>query len=242
MSTPELGGIQRELAHPARGAVRQYRSLAVGDGHVWDLVRYELIISLCGAFRGRPGILLRRLFYPLLFRAVGREATFGRNVALYRPGKIKLGDRVSIGDHAALVVKSEAAEIVLGDSVSIGSEAALSCRGGRLIIGNHTAVGPRSRVGSSQGLRIGEHAVLESETYVSGASHSIARLDLPIIMQPLTCKGPTTIGNHARIGAGATILEGVTIGDHAEVASGALVNQDVAPERCVSGIPAAEEE
>jgi acetyltransferase-like isoleucine patch superfamily enzyme len=49
---------------------------------------------------------------------------------------------------------------------------------------------------------------------------------------------PITIGKNVWIGSGATVLPGVAIGDNAIVAAGAVVNEDVAADSIVGGVPA----
>jgi UDP-2-acetamido-3-amino-2,3-dideoxy-glucuronate N-acetyltransferase len=48
----------------------------------------------------------------------------------------------------------------------------------------------------------------------------------------------TTVKRGASIGSGATILCGVTIGEHAKVGAGAVVTQDVPAGATVAGVPA----
>lgn len=50
---------------------------------------------------------------------------------------------------------------------------------------------------------------------------------------------PIVIGDNVWIGINATILKGVTVGAGAVVAAGAVVTEDVPPETCVAGVPAA---
>lgn len=50
----------------------------------------------------------------------------------------------------------------------------------------------------------------------------------------------TTIGNHASIGANATILPGITVGEHAMIGAGSVVTKDVKPYAVVYGNPASE--
>jgi UDP-2-acetamido-3-amino-2,3-dideoxy-glucuronate N-acetyltransferase len=49
---------------------------------------------------------------------------------------------------------------------------------------------------------------------------------------------PTRVGRRAAIGSNATILCGITIGDGARIGAGAVVTQDVAPKAIVAGVPA----
>lgn len=49
---------------------------------------------------------------------------------------------------------------------------------------------------------------------------------------------PTSIGDDAWVGAGATVLHGVTVGARAVVGAGSLVREDVGPDMSVAGVPA----
>jgi len=68
-----------------------------------------------------------------------------------------------------------------------------------------------------------------------GAGHASDSLERPIIEQPTTCKGPSSIGDRVIIGDRVTILDGVIIGNGARVESGSLVVRDVQPGGCPAG-------
>lgn len=79
---------------------------------------------------------------------------------------------------------------------------------------------------------IGDHCAIAPRVRVLSASHDYRYLGLP------DTAASVSIGHHAWIGAGATILPGVTIGDGAVVGAGSVVSRDVAPFTIVTGNPA----
>jgi acetyltransferase-like isoleucine patch superfamily enzyme len=240
MTGREFGGIRKELARPDRSPLRNYQSLVLGGGGLPSLLRYELITSLFGSLGGGTGIRLRRFFYPWLLREAGADITFGKNVVLRRPGEIRIGGETILDEFVTLSVRGEKAEISIGRGVRVGRGTVINSRGGEIAVGSHVSVGRECRIGSLKGVEIGEHTVIGDFTYLSGAAHSTARLDTPIIMQPLASKGPVRIGERVTIGEQVTVLDGVTIGSNSTVAPGSLVNRDVAEGSIVGGVPARE--
>ncbi len=231
-----LGGIQEKISGEKPGA--RYRRMAVGEDRFLPFLRYELTTSLLGDLGGAVGRSLRRAFYPGMFESFGKGVSFGRGVVLRRPDSVSIGGDVRIGDRAALDVKADDARILIADEVTIGPGTILSCIGGRMVIGQGTVIGAGCRLGSMMGLDIGQGVVIEPGVCISGAAHAYDRLDIPIIMQPLTCRGPDLLGDEVRVGAGATILDGVTVGAGAVIAPGAMVNEDVPSQAVMEGVPA----
>ncbi len=238
--TGQFGGIREELSRPAGSPLQAYRSLVLGGDTLPALLRYELITCLLGPIGGTVGVYLRRLFYPFLLREAGSNITFGRDVVLRHPGSITIGADAVLGDHVALDVRGSDAGIAIGRGVKIGRGTLFACRRSRMTIGPHVVIGRECRIGSTKGIEIGAGTVLGDAVCLSGAAHSIDRLDVPIIMQSITCKGPTRIGERVTIGEGATVLDGVTVGSGAGIAPGSLVNKDLPEGAVVSGVPAVE--
>ena len=238
MNEFDSGGINREVMGTRRGHLARYKSLVTTQPGWVPFFRYELSTFMLKTIPGSVGIALRRCFYRRLFKRMGRKVVFGRQVLFRRPERISLGDHVSIGDQVLIDPKGNEAEIIIGNHVCIENGAILSCPGGTMRIENYTVIGPSCRLGSLKGLEVGEYVTMEPLSYLSGASHRSDDLEAPIIMQPVTSKGLTRIGNHVRIRTEATILDGLWIGDGAEIAPGSLVTKNVAPGARVEGVPA----
>ena len=104
-SEREITVIQKELFEPGRSRAARYAHLVVGRPGLWALFKYEVIVTLCSALPGALGLLLRSKLYPRLLGRTGRNVTFGVNVVLRHPHKIRIGDDVVIDDGCCLDAK-----------------------------------------------------------------------------------------------------------------------------------------
>lgn len=231
------GGIQQQLAQPS-SPFKKYRQTMVGDKGVVFFVLFEIYQLFCKWLPGNIGKFIRRSLVPYFIRGTKQGLTVGSNVTLRRPGQIVMGNGVTLAPGVTLDVKSNAGQILIHDDVYIGENTILSCPGGILSIGKGTRIGRKCRLGSLQGLSVGGDCCIENLVCIVGAGHEHHQLDIPIIHQPLTCKGPGMIGNKVHIEDKVTILDGIRIGDNARVSQGALVNRNVALNTKVAGIPA----
>jgi len=237
MRSRRAGSVQKQLMAPG-SILHRYRDTVLGDKGWLVLALYELNELFFSPLPGVVGRSLRSCTAPLLLRKIGAKVGLGTNVAMRRPGQICLGSHVTIGSDVSMNVKDDGRAIVLADRVEIGRETILSCIGGELKLGYNTKVGRRCRLGSKMGLEIGESCLIGDNTYIVGASHKHDQLDVPIIDQEITCKGPSCIGDNVEIGENVTILDGVQIGNNARVVQGSLVNQNIDAGVQVAGVPA----
>ncbi len=228
----------RSLLAGSGNSFAGYRLAVTGKRSFLYFLFHEFLTIFVAPFPGRCGILLRRLLYPVLFRRFGRSVSIRENVTLRRPYAISLGDHVTLEAGCVLDVKGDGAAIVLGTGVIIRQGAVLSCPGGEIRIGQGTCVGEESRLGSMLGLTLGANCRLGRNSCCIGAGHGYARTDVPIIDQPVTCRGKSTLGNGVILEERATVLDGVTIGEKATVRADTLVTRDVSPLTVVSGVPA----
>ena len=235
--TQTNSGIQRQLTSPGN-ALQKYRLTVIGNMGLFWLVFYELTVLCAGSLPWISGIKIRKFLYSLLLSSTGKGIQIGRDCSIRKPQRISLEDNVILADRVIMDVKNIAASIHLMTNVKIGEETILSCLGGHMLIGANTRIGRRCRLGSLQGLTVGHNCVIGDESCIVGAGHAYKSLDLPIIEQPLTCNGPTSIGNHVLMGCGVTILDGVSIGDDVCIEPGTLVNDDVPSDCVAAGVPA----
>ena len=138
-----------------------------------------------------PFQLPRRLCWQAIFGAVGRDAFVGIRTQVMAPWSIQLGDRVVVNP-----------------------DCHLDGRGGSLIIGEDTDIGPYTHLWTLQ------HDP-NSETHA------------PV-------GGDVLIADHVWIASRVTVLPGVSIGRGAVVAAGSVVTKDVAERSIVAGTPARE--
>jgi acetyltransferase-like isoleucine patch superfamily enzyme len=119
--------------------------------------------------------------------------------------------------------------ILMGQHIQM---AGVRSSGAKVAIGKGTVINHGCLLYTTGGLVIGENVSISSGSWLVTGTHDINDPLFPDRYLPIV------IGNHAWIGARATILAGVTIGEGAVVMAGAVVSRDVPPYAVVGGVPA----
>lgn len=230
------GGIQQKL-HQG-GALQKYRSTVTGNQGINKFLLYELSATVISILPGRLGIHARRLFMPFLFDRFGQSVTMQQNITFRRPHRISIGKGAVLENGVTLDVKTGAGYIEIQDEVHIGRDTIISCPGGTVVICSGTRIGSRCRLGSLEGLIIGRHSMIDDFVCIVGAGHAYRSNDIPIIQQPLTCKGQTVIEDYVEIEKEVTVLDGIQIGKNAKVTRSSLVTKNIESGSTVGGVPA----
>ena len=229
--------LERKLGQEG-SALSRYQRAVIGRKGLLTLFLYEVINFFILPLPGKPGIWLRRIILPYLLGETGRNISMGANCTVRNGAAIFIGASACIAENATLDVKPGDNRLSIGDRVHIGRMTIFNCNGGKIEIGDSTEIGEFCRLGSLQGLTVGRHCTIGDRCCLSGASHAFADIDVPIIQQPITCKGATVIGNHVTLGEDVTVLDGVTIGDNVTILGGSLVNKNIADDQVAGGVPA----
>jgi acetyltransferase-like isoleucine patch superfamily enzyme len=233
-----LADMQGALFDDRRSAVQRYMDLFVGERGWWALVRYEAVVLFASWVPGALGLLLRRLLYPWLLGACGRNVSFGANVTLRHPRKIRIAADVAIDDGCVLDAKGTANDgIRIGQRVFLGRNTILACKDGDIVLEDGVNISYQCAVFSASSVRIGADTLLAAYCYVVGGGHEFERIDVPVIRQGRPSKG-IDVGRGAWLGAGAILLDGVSVGHDAVVGAHAVVTQDVPPFAIAAGAPA----
>lgn len=221
-------------------ALKKYQTFFIGRPGLGPLLRYEMTMMLAAGTRGALGYLLRKKLYPGLFARAGRGMNFGRDIALRCPGRMSLGDNVTIDDGCALDARGATGpeDFRIGANTLIARGTELVVKQGHIRIGANCSIGSHTTISAVSGIEIGDHAITAGHCYFGGGRYKTALGAGPMVEQGHVTKGPVVLGNDVWVGAGARIIDGVTIGDGAIVGAGAVVTSDVAPNTIVGGIPA----
>jgi acetyltransferase-like isoleucine patch superfamily enzyme len=231
-------GIQDAMRDEHASALRKYQDLVVGSRSVSRLVLYELVMLTSSWVPGAVGLLLRKALYKLLLAKVGRGVVFGQGVALRHPGKIRIGDGVTIDDLVLLDAKGTANRgIEIGDGVFLGRGTILSCKDGDIRIGDHTNLGFHCEIFSGSSVTVGRHGLFAAQAYLVGGGHRFEDATTAVIDQPRTSQG-IVLGDNVWLGTGAKVLDGVRIGSDVVVGANAVVNQDLPDGAIAAGVPA----
>jgi acetyltransferase-like isoleucine patch superfamily enzyme len=235
------GSVHKVLADEKSSPLSKYRQIFIGDRSLLFLLLYECIILFFSWIPGAAGFLLRKIFYPFIFKSVGRGAVFGRNITLRHPHKIAVGDNTFIDDNAVLDAKGKDNDgLLIGKNVFIGQNTILSCKEGSIRLDDWCALSSNCSLLSESEIRIGKYSYLAGQCYlVAGGNHGYERTDIPIMFQPSLDKGGIDIGEDVWLGASVTVLDGVTIGRGSVIGAGSLVIDSLPPYSIAVGVPAA---
>jgi acetyltransferase-like isoleucine patch superfamily enzyme len=234
----EIQRAQDQLFAGGQSARERYSALVIGRPGWAALLHYE-IVQLCAQnVPGALGLALRKVLFPSLLGACGRNVVFGQNVVLRHPHKIRIGDNVAIDDNCLIDAKGTSnAGITIGSGVFIGRNSILSCKDGDISIADGANIGFNCELFSASRVVIGRDTLLAAYCYVIGGDHDWSDPAAAVLAQARTSAG-VTIGAGAWLGAGAKILDGVAIGDRAIVGAGAVV-RDAVPDGAIAvGVPA----
>ena len=235
---PRITVIQKELFNERKSKRQRYAELVVGEPGLWALVRYETIVTLCAWVPGALGLALRSVLYRRLLGKAGRNVTFGANVVLRHPKKIRIGDNVVVDDNCCLDAKGTDNEgISLGNGVFLGRNTILSCKNGDIVIEDEANLGFNIEVFSASRVRIGRKVLVAAYTYLVGGDHLYDRVDVPVLDQGRTARG-IDVGDHVWLGAHVVVTDGSRIGRDAIVGAGAVVVGEVPEFAIATGIPA----
>ncbi len=231
-------GIQDAVSQPGRSALRKYQDLVVGSRSLGRLIVYELVMSLSSWVPGALGLALRKLCYPRILGAVGRNVVFGQGVTLRHPAKIRLGDDVVVDDLVLLDAKGDSNRgIEIGSGVFLGRGTILSCKNGDIALGDHSNLGFYCEIFSGSSVTVGRHGLFAAHAYLVGGGHEWDRAEVPVIEQGRSSKG-ITLGDNVWLGTGAKVLDGVRIGSRVVVGANAVVNDNLPDGVVAGGIPA----
>ena len=196
------------------------------------------MVTLVSWVPGALGLVLRKITYPWLLGATGRNVTFGHGVVLRHPAKIRIGDDVVVDDLVVLDAKGASNKgITIGNGVFLGRGTILSCKDGDITLGDHVNIGFHSEVFSGSDVTVGRYGLFAAYTYLVGGGHAFERADVPVIDQDRSSRG-ITLGDNVWLGTGTKVLDGVRIGTGVVVGAGAVVTEDLPDGAIAVGIPA----
>lgn len=230
--------IQKESGKAGKSKIRQYQDLVIGNRSLWFLVKFEVINLLCTRVPGALGLLLRKIFYPMVLAEVGSGVVFGTDVWFRHPEKIRIGDGAIIDEGALLDAKGAANRgITVGRNCYIGRGAVLSCKEGDIELGDYSNLSTWCNVSSNSRIVIGEKTLLGPYTSIFATSHNFDDAGTAILDQGWTSKG-VIIGHDCWLGARVSVLDGVNVGTGAVIGTGAVVTSDIPPDVIAVGAPA----
>ncbi len=229
---------QNELADGRRSKLQKYGELVIGRPGLGPIVLYELVMLLSAWIPGALGLFLRSKLYPLLLGSCGRNVTFGQNVVLRHPHKIRIGNDVVVDDHVLLDAKGvDNKGILLEDGVFLGRNTILSSKNGFIHLEERANLGFNCEIFAADEVRVGKDVMLAAYVYLVGGDHMHDRTDIPVSQQGRVGL-PIRVGDGSWIGAQTVVAGGVEIGEQAIIGAGAVVLENVPAYHVAAGVPA----
>ncbi|MFQ5791590.1 MAG: acyltransferase [Acidobacteriota bacterium] len=234
---PRITIAQKELFDQGKSRIRRYSERVVGRTGLLPLRGYELVLLAASWVPGALGLFLRSKLYPFLLASCGRNVTFGQNVVLRHPHKIRIGSNVVIDDNCLLDAKgSDNRGIELADGVFIGRNTILSCKNGNIRLEEGVNLGFNCEIFAAGDVSVGKHVMLAAYVYLVGGDHLHDRTDVPVAHQGRMGL-PIAVEEGAWLGAHAVVAGGVRVGKHAIIGAGGVVLQDVPDYHIAAGVP-----
>jgi len=230
---------RHQLSDKSRSSPAKYQEIVVGKQGILALLHHELVISLFGNFPGGLGFILRRLFYPSLFKQMGKGVILGKDISLRSPQRIRLGERVAIDDGCLIDARGDGETgVIIEEEVIFGRNCTIQAKYGPIRIGRKTNIGPHCVMSATSEVILGEQLLIGALCYIGGGSYHSDRIDIPIMEQGVYSKGPVIIEDDVWIGAHSVILAGVHIGRGAVIGAGSIVTRDIPTLSVAVGNPA----
>jgi len=240
MKAIDKGTLYRDKINDGRQfPLRTYMDLTVGNIGYGAFALYEILTCLLGPLPGGIGFYLRKIFYPRLFKKVGKGLIIGRNVVIRHPDKIVIGDNVTIDDNCLLDARGTGPEgLLLEDGVIVNRNCMLQAKSGPIRLGRRTSLGSNSVIVSLSGVDIGEAVLTAGGIYVSAGGYNFDDYDTAVMDQGAYTKGPIRIGANSWLGTCSVVLDGISIGSGAVIGAGAVVTRDISDNSIAVGVPA----
>ena len=231
--------IRHKIYGEKKSTLKRYRELVLGEGGILKLLRYELLITFLGPIPGALGLALRKIFYPGLFKSIGKGVVIGRSVVIRHPDKIRIGNKVIIDDYCVIDARGAGEEgVVIGDEVILNRGAILQAKVGGIHIGGLTNVGGNSVIVAQGGVYIGDMVNIAGGCEISGGAYQVERDMQSDREHGKFTRGPIRIDRKCRLAMRVIVLDAVHIHEGCIVGAGSVVTHDLPEYSVAAGVPA----
>ena len=121
--------------------------------------------------------------------------------------------------------------IFLGSNLWISKTRLASSKGGKLIIGNHVAIGRFSQIYALQSIIIEDGVLMAENTFISDNTHTFTDITTPVRDQDIKPLGNVVIGSKTWIGRNV-VVNGCKIGRNCIIGAYTFLKKDI-PDYCV---------
>ncbi len=221
----------------------RYRQVMIGANASFGAFLYYEFCLLFTFIPGAAGMVLRKLFWPKMFKLCGKETVFGYGIVVRQPQKIVLGNSVVMSEYCILDGRSESdsSSLELGDRTILSNNVMLSCKDGSITIGKDVGINAQAIIQSTNGnhVEIGDDCIIGQRCLVvGGGNYDISDKSELIRTSPITKDGGIVLENNVWLGANVSVLGGVTVGQGSVAGAGAVVSRSIPSFSICMGIPA----
>lgn len=232
-SLDEKDFIRQRIFSSKSSQYKKYSELVIGNTSMISLLKHEIITGVFGSIPGALGLVLRKWFYPSLFKKVGGGVIFGRNLTIRHPDKITLGENVIIDDYALLDGRGSGDEgVTIGDHTIIGRSVTIHSKVGPITIGSNCNIGATSIIVAQGGVKIEKWVQIAGGCKISGGLFKPDNSENNPFPYSRYSKGPIEIGSKCFIGGSVQITDGVSIGTGSMIGTGSIVMSNI-PENSI---------
>jgi acetyltransferase-like isoleucine patch superfamily enzyme len=152
---------------------------------------------------------------------------------------LRLGKHVFMGDRVTVFQWNNGGPVQIGDDTRIYGDTLFETGPkGSIAIGPMTRIQPGCQfLAYETSIQIGRDVGVSQNCAFYPYDHGTAP-GTPISKQPLQTKGPIIIEDHAWLGVGVIVLDGVRIGKGAVIGAGAVVTHNIPDGAIAAGVPA----
>ncbi len=160
------------------------------------------------------------------------------SATIYHPG-LRTGAHIFIGDGVMIYRAENGGPVEIGDAVWLwGNSLIETGDDGSVTIGGGSRIHRGCQlIAYKAPIRIGSDVGISQNCAFYSYNHGFAS-DVAISAQPLQTRGPIVVDDHAWLGVGVIVLDGVRIGKGAVVGAGAVVTRDIPDGAIACGVPA----
>lgn len=224
----ESSFVREKIYSDKTSLLQKYAAFVIGEFSVLKLIKYELITSLFGSIPGALGLFLRKKFYPLLFKKIGKGVVFGKSLTIRHPEKIEFGDRVIIDDYALIDGRGSGDKgIRLGAETIVGRYTVILSKVGGISIGRHCNVGAFTNIVAQGGIEIEDWVQIAGGCKISGGLFTFHMTDKDEVAFSRYTKGNIVIKEKSYLGGNTLVMDGVTIGKGCMTGAGSVVMQNI---------------
>jgi len=216
---------------------RAYRERVYGSAALGRFFGQGLLLTLFSCFPTAAGSILRGRIYRLILGGLGKKCYLEKNIRFFNPQRLRLGDRVFIGEGSFLDVGAAAGPVTVGDDSHVSRLVTIRTQLGKVEIGKKVNLGAGSFIYGFGDIAIGDYCLIANGVEIIGGDHAGGDLSRPMRFQGRS-PNSISIGEDVWIGTRAVILGGVTVGGGAVIGAGAVVTADIPSRAVAAGVPA----